>query len=116
MATTKVGSWRSDAAADGLLGVGLRPWRRTLREQCLRESRARENLGKVALVRASRPASLFGLSPRRAEAVVTALVEEHGIDEVRLTPCGEGRGKPVAENATEEGKAKNRRAEIIKMD
>lgn len=54
------------------------------------------------------------LSQRRADAVVTALVEDHGIDEARLTARGEGQGKPVADNATEEGKAKNRRVEIVK--
>ena len=54
------------------------------------------------------------LSQRRADAVVTALVEDHGIDEARLTARGEGLGKPIADNATEEGRAKNRRVELVK--
>jgi OOP family OmpA-OmpF porin len=54
------------------------------------------------------------LSQRRADAVVTSLVEDHGIDEARLTARGEGLGKPVADNATEEGRAKNRRVELVK--
>jgi len=54
------------------------------------------------------------LSQRRADAVVAALVEDHGIDEARLTARGEGLGKPVADNATEDGRAKNRRVELVK--
>lgn len=54
------------------------------------------------------------LSQRRADAVVTSLVEDHGIDEARLTARGEGLGQPVADNATEEGRAKNRRVELVK--
>lgn len=54
------------------------------------------------------------LSQRRADAVVTALVEDHGIDEARLTARGEGLAKPVADNASEEGRAKNRRVELVK--
>jgi OOP family OmpA-OmpF porin len=54
------------------------------------------------------------LSQRRADAVVTSLVEDHGIDEARLTARGEGMGKPVADNASEEGRAKNRRVELVK--
>lgn len=54
------------------------------------------------------------LSQRRADAVVVALVEDHGIDEARLSSRGEGLGKPVADNATEEGRAKNRRVELVK--
>lgn len=54
------------------------------------------------------------LSERRANAVVAALVEDHGIDEARLVPRGEGLDKPVADNATEEGRAKNRRVELVK--
>ncbi|HEX4854825.1 OmpA family protein [Arenimonas sp.] len=54
------------------------------------------------------------LSQRRADAVVASLVEDHGIDEARLTSRGEGLGKPIADNATEDGRAKNRRVELVK--
>lgn len=54
------------------------------------------------------------LSQRRADAVVASLVEDHGIAESRLTARGEGMGKPIADNATEAGRAKNRRVELVK--
>lgn len=54
------------------------------------------------------------LSQRRASAVVVSLVENHGIDEARLNARGEGLGKPLADNATEAGRAKNRRVELVK--
>lgn len=54
------------------------------------------------------------LSQRRADAVVAALVEEHGIDDGRLAPSGAGMDKPVAGNDDEEGRAKNRRVELVK--
>lgn len=56
----------------------------------------------------------LGLSQRRAAAVVAALVEDHGIDASRLEPSGAGMGKPVASNGSEEGRAKNRRVELVK--
>lgn len=48
------------------------------------------------------------LSQRRAEAVVTYLVNK-GIDAGRLEPIGYGEEKPVADNGTKEGRAANRR-------
>lgn len=53
------------------------------------------------------------LSESRAKAVVDKLVAG-GIDKSRLTSQGWGQEKPVADNKTEEGKAKNRRVEIVK--
>jgi len=55
----------------------------------------------------------LSLSQRRAQAVVDALVSGHGIDRRRLTPAGAGMAAPVATNRTDEGRAKNRRVEIV---
>lgn len=54
------------------------------------------------------------LSENRAKAVVQVLVAK-GIDKTRLSSRGWGQEKPVADNTTEEGKAKNRRVVIVKM-
>ncbi|MBO4657057.1 MAG: OmpA family protein [Bacteroidales bacterium] len=53
------------------------------------------------------------LSQQRAEAVVAAL-EKEGVDPFNLRPVGKGSHEPVADNSTEEGRAKNRRVEFIK--
>jgi outer membrane protein OmpA-like peptidoglycan-associated protein len=54
------------------------------------------------------------LSQQRAESVVSALVKA-GIDAKRLSAKGWGQDNPLADNKTEEGRAKNRRVEIVKM-
>ena len=51
------------------------------------------------------------LSDARAKAVMKYLVD-HGIEKERLTAKGYGSTKPIADNATEEGKEKNRRVEF----
>jgi OmpA-OmpF porin, OOP family len=53
------------------------------------------------------------LSRDRAAAVVKALVGKHGIAATRLTPFGDGPTAPVASNKSEEGRAKNRRVELV---
>jgi OOP family OmpA-OmpF porin len=55
------------------------------------------------------------LSQERAEAVVNALVSEHGIDAGRLKSHGVGPLVPVATNETEEGRARNRRVELVRQ-
>ena len=51
------------------------------------------------------------LSERRAKAVRDYLVE-NGIDAARLSVKGYGESDPVADNASKEGRAKNRRVEM----
>ena len=53
------------------------------------------------------------LSEQRAKAVAEAIVGA-GIDKARLSTVGWGQEKPVADNTTEEGKAQNRRVELVK--
>ena len=53
------------------------------------------------------------LSRRRAQAVVRELTSRHGIAAGRLKPVGVGPGAPVAPNSTEEGRARNRRVELV---
>ena len=55
------------------------------------------------------------LSQARAEAVVQALVKGHGVAAARLRAQGAGPIAPVATNRTEEGRAKNRRVELVEQ-
>jgi OmpA-OmpF porin, OOP family len=55
------------------------------------------------------------LSQQRAEAVVKELVSKYKIAPDRLKAGGVGPLAPVASNDTEEGKAKNRRVELVKQ-
>ncbi len=53
------------------------------------------------------------LSERRAAAVKKYLVEKFGIGAQLLYPRGYGESRPIADNATDEGRQKNRRVEVI---
>lgn len=53
------------------------------------------------------------LSQSRAAAVVGVLVNKKGVSASRLTPFGAGPTSPVASNKSEEGRAKNRRVELV---
>lgn len=55
------------------------------------------------------------LSQERAEAVLQVLVRDHGIAAARLGSYGCGQFAPVASNDSEEGRAKNRRVELVKQ-
>lgn len=59
------------------------------------------------------PEGNLALSKARAESVVRSLTAA-GIDAGRLTASGYGQTRPVADNRMEEGRAKNRRVEIVK--
>jgi len=55
----------------------------------------------------------LSLSQRRAQAVANALVNSYGIARDRMTASGVGMSAPVASNRTEQGRARNRRVEIV---
>jgi chemotaxis protein MotB len=55
----------------------------------------------------------WDLSTKRATAIVAILSENKAIDKKNLTAAGRGEFSPLASNSTAEGKAKNRRIEII---
>ena len=54
------------------------------------------------------------LSEQRAQSVMNAIVAA-GIEAQRLTAAGFGQERPVADNRSEEGRAKNRRVELVKL-
>jgi outer membrane protein OmpA-like peptidoglycan-associated protein len=55
------------------------------------------------------------LAQARAEAVVAALTSTHGVAAARLKGYGVGPLAPVASNENEEGRAKNRRVELVRQ-
>jgi outer membrane protein OmpA-like peptidoglycan-associated protein len=55
------------------------------------------------------------LSRSRAEAVMKVLVTKHGIAASRLSATGVGPYAPVASNRTEDGRARNRRVELVEQ-
>lgn len=55
----------------------------------------------------------WDLSVARATAIVRILADDYGVDEHRLTAAGRGEYEPKATNETPEGRAQNRRTEII---
>lgn len=57
--------------------------------------------------------SNWDLSTKRATAIVNILSENKGINKQNLTAAGRGEFAPLMSNDTQEGKAKNRRIEII---
>lgn len=61
------------------------------------------------------PAANMALSDRRAAAVKQYLVSHFQVDPARLASKGFGATKPVASNATEIGRAQNRRVELVKI-
>ena len=95
--------------------------------------KAKEVLGKVAKVLNAQPDIEFqveghtdslpiaipgiqdnwDLSVKRATTVVRILQDTYGLDPKRMTAAGRGQYVPVADNATNEGRAANRRTRIV---
>ena len=55
----------------------------------------------------------WDLSALRASSVVQALQTQYGVDPKRLSAAGRGEYNPLADNATEKGRQRNRRTQII---
>ena len=55
----------------------------------------------------------WDLSVVRATSVVRILTKEYEVNPLQIQPCGRGEYLPVADNDTAEGRARNRRTEII---
>jgi outer membrane protein OmpA-like peptidoglycan-associated protein len=55
------------------------------------------------------------LSKARAQSVITALVSKHSIAAARLIAFGNGPYAPIASNKTDDGRAKNRRVELVEI-
>jgi len=55
------------------------------------------------------------LSKRRADAIVAALAANYGVAAERLTSAGLGASLPVASNDSDQGRAMNRRVELIRQ-
>ncbi len=60
-------------------------------------------------------AANMDLSQRRAQAVVNALLSKKTVGKDRLMPFGVSFAAPMASNQTEEGRAKNRRVELVQQ-
>ena len=55
----------------------------------------------------------WDLSVIRATSVVRILTKDYGVNPLQIQPSGRGEYMPIADNETTEGRAKNRRTEII---
>lgn len=64
-------------------------------------------------IKNARYPSNWELSVARAMSVLSYLIEAHKVDPSRLSASGYGEWRPIASNVTPEGRAKNRRVEII---
>jgi outer membrane protein OmpA-like peptidoglycan-associated protein len=58
------------------------------------------------------PAYNVALSKQRADAVKSYLMEKYGFPGSRMRTVGNGSNKPIDDNATPEGREKNRRTDI----
>jgi molybdopterin-guanine dinucleotide biosynthesis protein len=94
----------------------------TLRDDLLQEVRAlAENLreypnSSVQVVghtdNTGQPSYNLGLSQRRAQSVLS-VIQSNGVGAARLQAVGKGDSEPVASNLTPDGRAQNRRVEVL---
>jgi outer membrane protein OmpA-like peptidoglycan-associated protein len=78
----------------------------------------RANPGVVAIVEGhtditGTPEYNQWLSDRRANAVRKMLIDKHGVREAQISAVGFGQDRPIADNGTAEGRAVNRRVDLV---
>jgi outer membrane protein OmpA-like peptidoglycan-associated protein len=96
--------------------ASLRPESRPQLEQMARMLNEQPELPVFIVGHTDNQGSLeynMDLSQRRAAEVVRALISNYGILGERLTPMGVAGLAPVASNASEEGRTRNRRVEMV---
>jgi len=67
-------------------------------------------------IKTARFPSNWELSSARAQAVIYRLATNHGMSQELMSVAGYGEWRPVASNDTPEGRARNRRVDIIVLD
>jgi chemotaxis protein MotB len=70
-------------------------------------------LGNTDDVKSKKGSDNWSLSTERANGVVRTLRDDYKVDPTRLTAAGKGKYNPIADNSTADGRAKNRRTDII---
>jgi chemotaxis protein MotB len=70
-------------------------------------------VGNTDTVHVKGMADNWSLSTERANGVVRVLTKDYSLDPARLTAAGKSKFNPIADNSTAEGRAKNRRTEIV---
>jgi len=61
----------------------------------------------------ARYASNWELSTARATSVLAKFLEEHGVLPERVSAAGYAEFRPIATNATPEGRVRNRRVDVV---
>ena len=70
-------------------------------------------VGNTDTVHVKGVADNWSLSTERANGVVRILSKDYSVDPMRLTAAGRSKFHPIGDNTTAEGRAKNRRTEIV---
>jgi len=70
-------------------------------------------VGNTDTMKVKGVADNWSLSTERANGVVRVLKDKYAVDPARLTAAGHGKFDPIESNETAEGRAKNRRTDII---
>ncbi|MEM9981928.1 MAG: phosphate ABC transporter substrate-binding/OmpA family protein [Bacteroidota bacterium] len=102
--TFPTGAFKLDENAKYIIDLKLADLAKAFANARIRIEGNTDNVGNAANNKA--------LSLKRAQAVAEYLEKEHNFDPNRFVIVGNGPDKPVADNNTEEGRAKNRRTEF----